>query len=143
KVNGRKVRNFPVEEGYAVIDRKWKKGDRVELELPMDVRLVAGNSRIQDAQGKVMIMRGPVVYCVEETDNAHYFEDPGKFRLDPSSPEAQYREGLLDGVIAVHATTSHADTGEEMNIMAIPYYAWCNREQGAMQVWLPYEENND
>jgi len=138
KVNGRRIRKLSLKRGYAVIDRKWKQGDVVELELPMNIRLVAGNPRIEDTHGKVVLIRGPMVYCLEEADNERYFEDPGKVYLLPTGLEARYRDDLLQGVVTIHGIASLPDTGEKIDITAIPYYAWCNREQGQMKVWLPY-----
>jgi len=109
----------------------------VEVELPMNVRMIAGNPRIEDAQGKVVLMRGPMVYCVEETDNERYFEDASEVHLLPAGLEEEYRDDLLDGVVTINGTASFPTRGEEIDITAIPYYAWCNRGQGHMKVWLP------
>jgi DUF1680 family protein len=137
KVNGRRIRNIRLDKGYAVITRRWKKGDMVELELPMNVRLVAGNPRIEDVQGKVVLMRGPVVYCMEEADNEHYFGDSGEAYLLPAGLKVEYREDLLNGVVSIQGTASIPGNGEQIDIAAIPYFAWSNRGQGQMSVWLP------
>jgi len=137
KINGKRIRNIHLKKDYAVIDRKWNKGDMVEVELPMNVRMIAGNPRIEDAQGKVVLMRGPMVYCVEETDNERYFEDASEVHLLPAGLEEEYRDDLLDGVVTINGTASFPTRGEEIDITAIPYYAWCNRGQGHMKVWLP------
>ena len=59
-----------------------QKGDKVEIELPMQVNVVAGNPRMEDKQGQGVIMRGPLVYCIEETDNKNYFEYLKELKLD-------------------------------------------------------------
>jgi len=140
KVNGRRIRNLNMKRGYAVIERKWKKGDKVELELPMKVQVLAGSSRIKDAQGKVVLMRGPIVYCMEEIDNEAYFDDPNEVYLLPDEFKAEYRENLLNGVVTISGTASLRIKEEVIDITAIPYYAWCNRGQGQMKVWLPCEK---
>jgi hypothetical protein len=137
KVNGKRIRNVHLERGYAVIVRKWKKGDLVEMELPLNVRLVAGNPRIEDTQGKVVLMRGPMVYCVEEADNDGYFKETGDVQLLPAGLKEEYRDELLDGVVTISGTASLSAKKEEIDIIAIPYYAWSNRGQGQMKVWLP------
>jgi hypothetical protein len=137
KVNGKRIRKMHMEKGYAVIDREWKKGDRVEVELPMNVRLVAGNPRIEDTHGKIVLMRGPMVYCVEEADNERYFGDEDEVYLLPAGLKAEYRDDLLDGVVSIQGTASIPTIGEVINFTAIPYYAWSNRGQGHMKVWLP------
>ncbi len=139
KVNGTKIDGILLQKGYAVIDREWKRGDTVELELPMNIEMVAGNPRIQDAFGKVVIMRGPVVYCVEETDNERFFNDKEAYLLSTGF-KAEYREGLLDGVVTIRGTAFLPSQEEEIAITTIPYYAWANREQGQMKVWLPLAE---
>jgi DUF1680 family protein len=139
KVNGELIRSIQMERGYAVIDRKWKMGDRVELEMPMKVRLVEGNPSIADAKGKVVIMRGPLVFCLEETDNKSYFSDTNNgFQLH-SGFRAEYQHELLGGVVSIRGTASLLAQKGGIDITAIPYFAWCNREQGQMKVWLPYK----
>jgi len=137
KVNGRRIRKIHLERGYAVIHRKWKMGDMVEVELPMNVQMVAGNPRIEDAQGKVVLMRGPMVYCIEEIDNEGYFDDASEVHLLPAGLKAEYREDLLGGVVTISGDASLDAKGKKFDITAVPYYAWCNREQGQMKVWLP------
>ena len=141
RVNGRRIRKMNMEKGYALIHRKWKKGDQVELELPMNVRVLEGNSRIEDARGKVVLMRGPMVYCLEEIDNGDYFDHAGEAYLLPGGLKAAYHEDLLNGVVSISGTASLPAEGKEIDITAIPYYAWCNRGQGQMKVWLPFEKS--
>ncbi len=142
KINGERIHKIHMERGYAVIDRRWKNGDRLELELPMNVRLVEGNPRIADAIGKVVIMRGPMVYCLEETDNKSYFSDYSKGYLLHSGFKAEYRGDFLGGVVSIKGEASLPEKKAGIDITAIPYYAWCNREQGQMKVWLPFLENH-
>ena len=141
KVNGSRIQKINMVNGYAVIKRKWKKGDRVELELPMNPRLVAGNSRIADTHGKVVIMRGPLVYCIEETDNKKYFEEGNEAMLGSVGVTSEFKTDLLNGVWVIHGKIIVPGKKQEMDITAIPYYAWCNREQGQMKVWLPFSQN--
>lgn len=137
KINGKKVPKLILQNGYAVIDRKWELGDIVELELPMNVRTVVGNPRIEDIQGKVTLTRGPLIYCMEEIDNEHYFNGENKANLVLESFEAKKRDDLLNGVVTIDGMASLSDDGEQIPITAIPYYAWNNRGPGHMQVWLP------
>ena len=109
----------------------------MELELPMNIQLVAGNPRIEDTHEKVVLMRGPMVYCVEETDNKGYFVDDNEANLLLTGLKAEYKDDLLGGVVTIRGKASKSSLKEEIEIMAIPYYSWCNREQGQMKVWLP------
>lgn len=137
-VNGKRIQQIQMERGYAVIQRKWKKGDKVELDIPMQVRIVGGSLRMEDKQGKAVIMRGPLVYCIEETDNKNYFEEGIEAMLGPGGLTSEFRTDLLNGVWVIHGKAIVPGKKQEMDITAIPYYAWCNREQGRMKVWLPF-----
>ena len=142
KVNGEKLRNIQLQKGYAVISRKWKPGDILEIDLPMNIRLISANSKVQDDLGKLAIMRGPIVYCLEEVDNKEYFNAKDNITLLPNSLYAEYRKELLNGVVTVKGKASIDQSNKEIEITAVPYYSWCNRSQGQMKVWVPYLQNN-
>jgi hypothetical protein len=67
RVNGRPFR-FELEDGYAVLERRWKRNDSVELTLPMPVRRVLADPRVAADAGRAALQRGPVVYCAEWPD---------------------------------------------------------------------------
>jgi DUF1680 family protein len=116
-VNGSRVKP-KIERGYAVIDRTWKPGDRIELELPMVVQRVRAVDRVEADRGKVALRYGPLVYNIETVDVG----DVGKV-LPPDAPLAtEWRGDLLGGVMVI--TGTFAD-GSPM--LAIPNYARMNR----------------
>jgi hypothetical protein len=124
QINGQPS-SLKLEKGYAVLDRRWRKGDVVELNLPMPIRRVAADARVEADRGRVALQRGPIVYCLEECDN------PGLRAPDVSLSggeklTAKFEPDLLNGV----------ETIQGPNFKAIPYYAWANRGPGAMAVWL-------
>jgi len=80
-----------------------------------------------------------MVYCMEEIDNEVYFNDPNEAYLLPGGFNAEYSEDLLNGVVSISGTASFRNKGDLVDITAIPYYAWSNRGQGQMKVWLPCE----
>ena len=129
-VNGSPVQS-PVEKGYAVLERKWKDGDRITLDLDMPARLVAADPRTREDEGCRAVQRGPLVYCLEEVDN------PQDFDLLRLSEDAQFSTAfepdLLQGVVSLSAESG----GRTLKF--IPYYAWDNREAGKMKVWVPLE----
>ncbi len=141
-VNGASV-DYLMENGYAVIDRVWKKNDVVEMKLPMEVRRVLANENLKDDIGKVALQRGPLMYCAEWPDNN------GRASNIVLSPAIgfteEYQASLLNGVVVlkstanVHAliTTDDNVTTKNQPFMAIPYYAWANRGKGEMMVWFP------
>jgi DUF1680 family protein len=120
----------------------------------MPVRLVESHPYVAENRGRVALMRGPVLFCVEMADNPGF--EPRDLSLDGEAPAVRYDPDLLDGVAVLEArghtvepddgwnetlyrTASH-DGGyrdqEMREVVAIPYYAWANREPGAMLVWL-------
>jgi hypothetical protein len=130
-VNGQEI-SPKLEKGYAVLKRIWKSGDTVELKLPMPIHRVLANPEIEADRGRVALERGPLVYCIEGIDNG------GEARnvVLPESTElvAEHRPNLLGGVTVLCA--KHATGAAEGPFTAIPYYAWSNRGDGEMCVWI-------
>jgi hypothetical protein len=124
KVNGRAV-PVRLEKGYVSLRRKWRSGDTIELDLPMQPRRVLASAEVAADRELVAIQRGPIVYCAEWPDNSP--RDVLALALpDDSSLTAEFRPDLLNGVTVV--------TGR--GFTAIPYYAWAHRGKGQMAVWL-------
>jgi len=141
-VNG-KPSPYQMENGYATINREWKKGDVVELNFPMEVKRLTSRTEVKQNEGRVALQRGPLVYCVEGVDNGG---QAWNFILpDKAAFTTQHEKELLEGItiIQFEAPTLQINpdgqsiTTENRKITAIPYYAWCNRGQNQMQVWLP------
>ena len=127
-VNGEAV-EAPVETGYVVIDRKWKGGDLIELNMDMPVKVVAADPRVKEDVGKRAIQRGPLVYCVEEADN---HEDFDALRIaEDAKFDINFDAGKLGGIVDI---TAHVG---DQTLDYIPYYSWDNREAGKMKVWVP------
>lgn len=122
----------------------------IELQLPMATRVVGADPRIDAVRGCVALERGPLVYAVEQVDQDANVDD--LHLLPEASVAASHDDDLLDGVTVLRTRgrtgTGHRDgwsfipsakddTGDEVDVVAVPYYAWANREVGAMRVWLP------
>lgn len=137
KVNGSIV-NTAVSNGYIVINRKWKKGDTVELSLPMQVRRVVANDNVEDDRGRVALQRGPVMFCLEGKDQA----DGNVFnKALPSTSEisANYDKNLLGGVMVLSGKALEVEqdgTVKDVSFRAIPYSTWDNRGADRMEVWI-------
>jgi len=142
KVNGQPV-DYKMDHGYAVISRKWKKNDKIKVDLPMDVRRVAASGKVEDDKGKVALQRGPLMFCAEWKDNNGLacniiVPKDAVFR-------SEYNAGLLNGVMVLKADVKSVNidpSGQNVStqnttLTAIPYYSWANRGKGEMTVWFP------
>ena len=147
-VNGEPVAPI-MRDGYAVVERAWKNGDQILLDLTMTPRLVRANPRVRADAGKVALTRGPLVYCLEQADNGAMLHLL-RMKADPGALTAHTDE--LGGVIEITADgvreADGADWGdtlyapaeapecEPVRLRFIPYYAWANRGLGEMSVWV-------
>jgi len=141
-VNG-ESKEWEIENGYAEIERRWKKGDRIEIEFPMPARRVIADERVKDDAGKIAIQRGPVIYCAEWPDN-----DNGNVRNLVINKDAllaaEFVPSLLGGTEVIKTKgfqTKRTLDGKieslpEEPVTLIPYALWNNRGPGQMMVWL-------
>jgi len=137
-----------MEKGYARIRGKWHGGDRVELLLPMPIERVHAHPEVRAAAGKVAIMRGPIVYCLEEIDNGPNLAQivlPRKAELTVESKDPALGDAVVIRGVALRADTSAWGSSlyapaecerKATSITAVPYYTWCNRKSGEMAVWI-------
>lgn len=138
---------------YATVARPWQAGDVVELHLPLAPRLTQPHPRIDALRGCLAVERGPLVYCVEQADQPAGV-DLLDVQLDPAAvPQAVTRPDLLGGLVTLAVPGYRVDPAAwsqtlypsaaaslpraPLTLTAIPYYAWANRDTGAMRVWLP------
>jgi DUF1680 family protein len=148
-VNGEAIDPSSVtERGYAAIARDWASGDRIRLDLDMAVEQLRAHPEVRQDAGRIALMRGPLVYCLEEADNAiglNRLQVPKRARF-----ECSFEPDILDGVVMLSATVEADATAdwtgtlyraepakaEAVEVKAVPYFAWDNREPGDMLVWL-------
>jgi DUF1680 family protein len=137
-----------LEKGYVALTRNWKKGDVVELTLPMPVRRVVAHEQVAANRGRVALQRGPLIYAAEWPDNPN-----GKVRNlmlpDTAKLMGEWRPHVLSGVTVIRSSAvalaydaEGKITRKEQEFTAIPYYAWANRGPGQMMVWLPNHETS-
>ncbi|MEY8517053.1 beta-L-arabinofuranosidase domain-containing protein [Lachnospiraceae bacterium 29-84] len=146
-LDGAHIQEAVVEKGYAMLTLDQAE-HLVELTFPLEPRMVHANPMVREDIGKVSILKGPVVYCAEETDNggnlpAYYISGGAKLM-------EEYREDILGGtaVIRVEAKKAagswdgdqlYGEQGvsfEECMLTFVPYAYWGNRETGEMLVWI-------
>jgi DUF1680 family protein len=146
-VNGEKV-NPEVVNGYANIERVWHKNDEIELEMEMPAEFIRSNPNVRANAGKVAIQRGPIVYCIEEADNGRNLS---AIEIDTASNLTIETDKAVpgEGVIVKGKGLRTIDEGwqndlykpcgltkKEVEIKAVPYFVWGNREPGEMTVWI-------
>lgn len=142
-VNGQEVLG-ELNNGYLSIERKWKKGDVIEIRLDMLPRIVKANEKVTDDRGRVAVERGPIVYCAEWPDNQCNIHTV----LLNQRPQFKVIEkpDLLYGInqITTDAQSLSYDKNgklatKDVKLTLIPYYAWAHRGEGDMEVWLPID----
>jgi uncharacterized protein len=150
RVNGASFGGGATPGTYAELHRKWNTGDRIELDLPMEAKLIEANPLVEENRNLVAVKRGPVVYCLESADIPE-----GKIRdiVIPSNIKLQPKLVDIDGA-KVLSLTGQAEALRQNNwtntlyrelnsatqpvsISLVPYFAWGNRGHAEMEVWMP------
>jgi len=155
-----------LENGYLYLTAAWEDGDEIQLDLLMEVRCISANTKVRENVGKVAFTRGPICYCMEEIDNGKNLpllrvnwenlvqtgkenREPYHFRLSGASVETSTElghemrilkiPGLRQSASGTQATLYQdyvpaAETA--VTLTFVPYYAWNNRGEGEMSVWV-------
>lgn len=147
-INGDSYSAKGTTNGYLSIERQWQANDTVELGLDMPVEQIYAHPYVKDNLGRSALRRGPLVYCFEDADNPE-----GAFEtlslVNDAAVEAVFDSDLLGGITLISGTGTAFDASDwknnlylskpdlkRMAVTAIPYYAWCNRGDGQMAVWI-------
>lgn len=144
-VNDQKA-EYDIVTGYAYITRKWEKGDKLVLTLPMEVKVMEGNPRALDLCGRAAVTRGPLVFCAEGVDNGDRpLRDIRITRENGFTEECGTVDGVCVPVLKTKATVRkdvdslYLETPveeEEIELKLIPYFAWTNRGITEMTTWF-------
>jgi len=154
KVNGKIVQDKIKTGSYFPIKRIWKKGDKVELNLPMSPQLIRANPYVENIQHQVAVKRGPLIYCLESVDlpkdvSISEVVIPQKIEL-----KSHFNKDLLSGITVLEGEAEIvreedwagqlykplvAKKEEKLKIKLIPYYSWSNRGKTNMTVWMPFK----
>lgn len=151
KVNGLPLTTNLKSSSYAEIARNWKTGDKIEISLPMPVKLIEANPLAEEIRNQVAVKRGPIVYCIESVDNQQTklfnVALPSKINFKPQLVKFENTE-----IITLAGEAKLIENGDWTNqlyrevsdttpastpIKLIPYYAWGNRGHSEMSVWIP------
>ena len=139
-----------VKDGYLYVKKAWGESDTVKLHFAMPVRLVEADERIREDAGRVAVMRGPVVYCLEAVDNG---ENLHLLEVEPEA-EARVSDGeicgnqvkvvLMEGYRVVDTAKKEGELyhvykkkeRKPVELRFVPYYTWANRGENEMEVWV-------
>jgi len=154
RVNDQEVEGSVLPGSYLEVRRTWQRGDRVILDMPMPVQRIEAHPYLSEDAGRVALQRGPILYCVEGVDHPGV-DLRGLVVPDGEAFEATFEPDLLGGVTVLRGSgvvcmpdvawegklyraRGEVDRAEmrEVPVVAVPYYAWANREPGQMRVWL-------
>lgn len=138
KVNGKEITTDLI-KGFAKINRKWKKGDIIELYLPMPLQFSKSIDKVTENRELICLTRGPLVYAAEGFDNDDVLPNvfigdiPATFNL------STYSEGLMKGIpkVEISAREKTESEDKQIELTLLPYFAWNNRGDGSMMTWLP------
>ena len=143
-VNGGAVQ-VPFQDGFAVVHRRWTSGDRVALTLAMPVEAVHASPHLSNQAGKCALMRGPLVYALEEVDNG---AELPRLHVNPAGPfQVVPAPDFPEGTVAIRgrAVLREVPSGRlyfngpvvetPRDFLAVPYALWQNRRPGMMRVW--------
>jgi len=153
RVNGRELADPARVRGYLELRRSWQAGDTVQVTVDLTPRLLAAHPRVEDDQGRVALVRGPIVYCLEQADNGD--ADVWDLRVPHDATwEGRFDPELVGGCVVLSAMgelvttepsgpplyrelSSQEQRRRPQRLTAVPYFAWANREPGPMEIWIP------
>ncbi|WP_353134675.1 glycoside hydrolase family 127 protein [Pseudopedobacter sp.] len=151
-INGKSV-NADIKSGqYLELNRNWKKGDQIVLNLPMEADLIESHPFVEETRNQIVVKRGPIVYCAESVDmptNVSVFSitvpstiklNPKKVKIDNSDIVALEGEAILaDNNWNNTLYKKVSDEKQSVKLKLIPYYAWGNRgHTSEMTTWIPF-----
>lgn len=142
KINGSEV-SAKVNKGFASISRNWRKGDKVELYLPMPVRYSSAIDQVIADRGRISITRGPLVYCAEGIDNNNILPNVFIPQVQTNVKSETFTDERLKQIpkIIIPAMEKTSAGNKTASLTLLPYFAWNNRGEGSMMVWFPEKEN--
>lgn len=151
EITGAAGKECRMEKGYMYISGEWDGSEKIGLHFGMRVRLLEADGRVREDEGKVALMRGPIVYCIEEADNG---KEIHQLRISPlKEVSCEHTSELGTDMVFLNAEgkkrISKSEEGlyheykrprfEEKKLRFIPYYAWANRGEGEMEVWVEHQ----
>ncbi|WP_447642938.1 MULTISPECIES: aceric acid hydrolase [Chitinophagaceae] len=155
KINGMKQNTDNRQNGYCIFNRIWKVGDIVELNMAMPVQYIESNPLVEESRNRIAVKRGPVVYCQESADlpdtmslfntaiTMHSSFVPVAFKIQNHSMIAlkgvlDYSAGNAQWDNQLYRPIGKTNQLKKVTGRLVPYFAWANRGDDDMQVWIPF-----
>lgn len=140
-----------LKDGYLYLTKEWTPGEEIAFNFDMPVQLMQSHTAVREDEGKLAVMRGPIVYCLEEADNGKNLHN---LYLDPTAaPSLETSDifGMPMTFVTLEGkryqdsaecddlyTPFKANSSEKATLKYVPYYTWNNRGEGEMMVWTKY-----
>lgn len=141
-LNDKKIQTT-VKDGFISIRKKWKTGDKIMLHLPMPLRYTKAIDKVEADRDRICLTRGPLVYCAEAADNKFPVRQAYLETLPENYTVKSAQDGLMKGIdfVTIPAKSVN-DKGitDNVTMTLLPYYAWDNRSDSTMIVWMPQTE---
>lgn len=147
-VNGELMTEGREEKGFVFLERSWDQETEIILELDMKAQFIKANRNVHYNAGRAAVIRGPLVYCLEETDNGKYLD---RIAVDPTAElDESWANDIPGGCVSLGLKglrekagnesealyTTYVSETEQVTVKAVPYFLWNNRGRGEMQVWM-------
>ena len=146
--NDKLLENIEIEKGYALIKGRFS-DEKITVAFDIVPRFIRANPNVRADTGRVAMMKGPLVYCLEEVDNG---ANLASIYVDTNQEIKEvYEPDLLGGTVTLLCKGKRISSKnwgdqelygnkqvifEDINLKAVPYYSWANRKTGEMTVWL-------
>ena len=135
---------------FATLNRTWKAGDIIVLDMPMEVKRIEGHNRIEETRNQIAVKRGPIIYCIETPDLPRNTSILNAYIKGDAELKAVHKSDFLEGVTVIETELQlREDRNDEMyqaiskptfkshKTQLVPYYSWSNRGQAEMTVFMP------
>jgi DUF1680 family protein len=152
-VNNAKSNEKIVSGTYLKLNQKWKKGDVIELNLPMPVELMEANPLVEEVKNQIAVKRGPLVYCLESDQlpaktsvndialNVNSKFTTNNFTLNNRNLVSIDAEAVIKSDNSWNKTLYkplNSKDATAVQVKLIPYFAWGNKGKGEMTVWMSH-----
>lgn len=140
-----------IREGYWYVTLHGQKEAGLHPDFSFRPKFFCGNTKVAECFGQVALVCGPIVYCLEEADNGDMLHTVG---VEPEAVRKAEKVSLPfisenavgykipgwkkaeEDTAALYMESEKKEKWIPKMLKFVPYYAWANREEGEMRVWL-------